>query len=676
MRRGGRVVECGGLENRFTGIPGDEGSNPSSSAIEKLRAWYTFESGGLRSPKGFEPDGKPPVRSPREEASLQAIILAAGMGKRLGELTSNNTKCMVEVNGVTLIERMLSQLDSLQPPLSRIIIVIGYEGEKLKAHVASLPLETAVEYITNEDFATTNNIVSLALTKDWLAKEDTLLLESDLIFEDGILEELVNDERPTLALVDKYASWMDGAVVKIDAKDNILAFVPGTKFALEDIPHYYKTVNIYKFGKEFSESHYLPFLEAYSKAYGDNEYYEQVLRVLIMLDDSEVKAKRLDGHQWYEIDDIQDLDIASSMFHADPEEHLKKIMERYGGYWRYPKLLDFCYLVNPYYPPKRLCDEIKAEFDRLVTEYPSGFGVNSLLAAKNFSLNRDYVLVGNGAAELIASLLRFVATPVGMIKPTFDEYPNRARRMDVETFIPQTSDLSYSARDVIEHFDETSIQSLVLINPDNPSGNYLPRGDLQAILEWAQQKSITLILDESFSDFSDEPDNSCLKDSLLEAYPNLVVVKSISKSYGIPGLRLGIMASANQETVSSVRRDVAIWNVNSFGEFYLQIAEKYKPDYEQGLGRFREERKRFLGELGRIDGLSVVPTQANFVMVKTPESMPSKDLAVRLLSEWGILIKDLSGKAVPSAHYIRLAIRSSEDNDRLLAALRSILDRA
>ena len=272
---------------------------------------------------------------------MRAIILAAGMGKRLKELTSDNTKCMVKVNGVTMIERMLSQLDSLK--LSKIVIVIGYEGQKLKEYISTLNIKTKVEYVSNDIYDKTNNIYSLYLAREHLLSEDTLLLESDLIFEDGVLKRILDDEYPNLALVAKYQSWMDGTVVTLGEDNSIKSFLNKKQFNYEDIKRYYKTVNIYKFSKEFSNTHYVPFLEAYSKALGNNEYYEQVLRVITLLDKPEIKACILENESWYEIDDIQDLDIAESIFAPTVDEKLTKIQNRYGGYWRYPELMDFCY---------------------------------------------------------------------------------------------------------------------------------------------------------------------------------------------------------------------------------------------------------------------------------------------------------------------------------------------
>lgn len=602
---------------------------------------------------------------------MQAIILAAGMGKRLKELTQNSTKCMVKVNGVTLIDRMLHQIE--RQHLSRIIIVVGYEGQKLIDYIGTLGIQTPIIYINNPIYDKTNNIYSLALAKDWLVKDDTLLFESDLIFEDSVLETLVNDPRDTLALVDKYESWMDGTCVKLGEDDSIEAFVPGKKFKFSEIKEYYKTVNLYKFSKHFSETHYVPFLEAYQAALGQNEYYEQVLRVITMLDDPEIKAKRLEGQRWYEIDDIQDLDIAESIFTPDEDERVKLLQGRYGGYWRYPKLLDFCYLVNVYYPPMRMKDELRANFNTLLTEYPSGMSVNSLLAAKNFGVHQENILVGNGAAELIKSLMSHLTGKVGFIRPTFDEYPNRYDRENSVDFTPDNQDYSYTADDLMTYFGEHKVDTLIVVNPDNPSGNYIPKADLLRLIDWSKAAGMRLLIDESFVDFADEPDNTLIEQDLLAANPHLYVMKSISKSYGVPGLRLGVLASGDTDTIAEMKKDVAIWNINSFGEFYMQIAEKYKKDYTAALVKFREERARFERELATVKGVRVIPSQANFVMVELEKGIDPKELLKRLLIKHNMLIKELTTKT-NGRNYLRLAVRDKTDNDKLVAAMKEEIE--
>ena len=150
---------------------------------------------------------------------MQAIILAAGMGKRLKELTKENTKCMVKVNGVALIDRMLHQIE--KHSISRIVIVVGYEGQKLISFIESLNINIPILFINNPIYDRTNNIYSLGLAKELLVEDDTLLLESDLIFEDAVLDAILDDDRDTLAFVYKYESWMDETCVKLSKDDTI-----------------------------------------------------------------------------------------------------------------------------------------------------------------------------------------------------------------------------------------------------------------------------------------------------------------------------------------------------------------------------------------------------------------------------------------------------------------------
>lgn len=601
---------------------------------------------------------------------MQALILAAGMGRRLKDLTSNHTKCMVKVNGITLIERMLRQLDAVS--LSRIIVVVGYKGTELKKYIDTLAIRTPICYEENPIYDKTNNIYSLALAKHHLLAEDTLLLESDLIFEDSVLQVLLTDERDTLALVDKYESWMDGTVVRLGEDDSIQDFVSGKQFVFAEIPNYYKTVNIYKFSREFSTTHYVPFLEAYSAALGNNEYYEQVLRVITLLDHPGISAKRLSGEQWYEIDDLQDLDIASSMFASDDNEKISLIQQRYGGYWRYPNLIDFCYLVNPYYPPARLKNEIRANFDVLLTQYPSGMRVNALLAAKNFGIQQEHVVVGNGAAELIKALMERLEGKIGFIRPTFEEYPNRTNPDNCVEYWPSQEDFAYCAEDLISYFEEHPIKTLVLINPDNPTGNYIEKAGVLRLAAWAEQKGILLVVDESFVDFAQEKDATLLEERILKAYSGLIVVKSISKSYGVPGLRLGILASGDTALIEWLKQQMAIWNINSFGEFYMQIAEKYQKDYAYALSQFRTAREILVAELHTIPWLHPLPTQANYVTCELKNGITAKWLTRQLLVQDNLLIKNLSDKMKNGREYVRLAVRSDADNKKLLAALRHI----
>ena len=604
---------------------------------------------------------------------MQAIILAAGMGKRLKHLTQDNTKCMLEVGERKLIDRIYDSVMAFD--ISRIIVVVGYEAKNLIQHIKSKDYKIETLFIHNKNYATTNNIYSLSLASDYMKEEDTLLFESDLIFETSIVEKILCDKRPNLAVVDKYESWMDGTVVKIDKEGNIKSFVSKKYFDYKEKSEYYKTVNIYKFSKEFSQQQYIPMLNAYIKVFGDNEYYEQVLRVLTLLEKTDLKALPLSGEKWYEIDDIQDYDIASSLFAPNDDEQWKAYTFRYGGYWRYPSLLDFCYLVNPYYPNENLINEMKNSFETLLREYPSGMGVNSLLAAKYFDLDPKYTVVGNGAAELIKAFIENYVGHMGLTFPTFEEYPNRLSEEHVVRFVPTNKDFAYTAADLAAFFNDKEIDTLLLINPDNPSGNYIPYEEMLALIEWAGSKAMRIVVDESFVDFVDVTGKfSLLENDLLERYPHLVVIKSISKSYGVPGLRLGVLASGEKGLIARLKKEVSIWNINSFAEFYMQIFGKYEKDYKEACRLFVEERKLFYEELQAVSYLRAIPSQANYFMCEVINGVRSRELAIRLLKGHNILIKDCSGKeAFNGKQYIRLAVRDRKDNSRLVSILKGYM---
>ena len=602
---------------------------------------------------------------------MQAIILAAGMGKRLGEYTKNNTKCMVPVNGTPLIDRVLRQLSELD--LRRVVIVVGYEGQKLMDYLGDKYQNLMIEYVNNPVYDKTNNIYSLSLAKDKLQEDDTLLIESDLIFDDGMFNLLVDNPYPNLSLVAKYESWMDGTMVKIDEDNNIVDFVPKEAFRYSETTSYFKTINIYKFSKEFSQTKYVPFLDAYTKAVGNNEYYENVLRIITFLNSHDLKALPITNEKWYEIDDKQDLDIAEALF-ADEKDVLRKYYGRYGGFWRFPKMLDYCYLVNPYFNESRIIDEMEAYFRTLIAEYPSGMKVNTLLASKCWGVREDYIIPGNGAAELIKTLMELLPGTLGITRPTFEEYPNRRNKEDLITFIPQDKEYRYSVKDLMDYFGEHHADNILLINPDNPSGNFIPIVDVIAFAAWCSTQNTRLIVDESFVDFSNGfEDNTLLHNDILEAYPNLVVMKSISKSYGVPGIRLGILCSADTELISKMKKMVSIWNINSFAEYFMQIYSKYEKDYKRACEKFIVEREDFEQKLREISFLRVMPSQANYFLCEILPPKNANDLVIIMLKRYNILVRDCSDKqGFDGKQYMRISVRNHEDNVKLIAAFKEL----
>ncbi len=602
---------------------------------------------------------------------MQAIILAAGRGYRLNRLTENNTKCMVKINGVTLIERMLKQLDKYS--LDRIIIVDGYKNEILEEHINSLTLQTPLRYVLNSDYLKTNNIYSLFLAKDYLCGDDSIVIESDIIFDEHILEQVIDGCYENIAVIDKYKSWMTGQGVILNDEGEIVRFLRENEIDHNHIKTNFKTIGLYRLNASFFKNFYLPFLKAYIEVYGGNDKYDQVLNVLTSDGRTKVNTLLVGNYSWYEINDIQDVDLASTLFSEDEDKITEAMLGRWGGYWRYPEYLDYFYLVTPYYPTKAIVEEMKANFEELLIQYPSGMKVNALLAAKEFMVEPENIVIGNGAAELIKSLMERVSGDTGFIRPTFEEYANRYVRGNKIEFYVENDNYSYTIEDIIDYYSEKSIQNLVIVNPDNPSGNYIEKANMLRLIGWAKDRNVKIIVDESFADFSDEEDSTLINQSILDEYPNLYAIKSISKSYGVPGLRLGVLATGDTETIAWIKKDVAIWNINSFAEFYMQIAGKYKKEYKSALSRFRIERREFESQLAGVGSIRVIPSQANYVMIELLGEVKAEEVKRRMLIDHHIFIKTLGKKLKTDRQYLRLAIRNREDNEMFIRALESVI---
>lgn len=600
---------------------------------------------------------------------MQALMLAAGMGRRLGKYTEAMTKCMISVGGRTLLERTVDALK--KAGIQKFVMVVGWEADKLVEFVQNNIHDMECEFVYNYDYATTNNIYSLWLAREYLLRDDTVLLESDLVYDQSVLKCVVDAPENDMVVVAPYEQWMDGTVVTLDDAGNVSEFIAKKDFSFDHADRYYKTVNIYKFSREFSQRHYLPFLEAYIKAYGVNQYYETVLKVIAHISNTKLHTYVLRDMPWYEIDDAQDLDIANTLF-APEDEKLQAYEQHYGGYWRFPGLKDFCYLVNPYFPPQKLVDQMKYSYKPLLEQYPSGMEVQKLLAGKMFKLDSEYLLVGNGAAELINTLGKCITTGRIIVSiPAFNEYVRCFSDCEIISVDASGNDYTSKPMDMLDR--AVAGDTVVLVNPDNPSGQMIEKERLFAFLEACEAKSIRSIVDESFVDFADSDKRfSLLTEETLAAYPHMVVIKSISKSYGVPGVRLGIAASADRALLRRMRDEMPIWNINSFGEYFLQIYGLYASEYKDACDHIAENRRRLSEELREIPYLTVYPSQSNYIMCRVSLPWTAKGLATHLLTRYSILIKSLSQKhGFEGKEYVRIAVKDGAENNALIHALKA-----
>jgi histidinol-phosphate/aromatic aminotransferase/cobyric acid decarboxylase-like protein/choline kinase len=601
---------------------------------------------------------------------MQAVILAAGMGKRLGKLTDSDTKCMVEVNGIKLIDRLLDSINAVG--VNRVVIVVGYKSEKVMSYVGDNWKGTPIIFVENENYDKTNNIYSLFLASSYLKTEDTILFESDVIFEHSIIQRLVDSDDPNLAVVAPYENWMDGTVVELDANRYIQNFVNKTGFIYENFDKYFKTVNIYKFSEKFLVNTYIPFLKAYTEVFGNNEYYEEVLKLIVNVQQTQLKALVLGLESWYEIDTLEDLDTASSIFSTGSEQ-VSSLLKRHGGYWRFPRVLDFCYLVNPFFPSTFFINELAQDFELLTRNYPSTSRIHERIIASYYGIEESQVVIGNGASELIANLARVLpGKRLGYFVPAFEEYRLRFHEFEQIQLLAPLDNLGSRFQQIIDEIERFDI--FVIVNPDNPTGFTFSEHEILHLIEIFKKSRKVLVVDESFIDFSNAGEAATLiKSSIITDNPHLVIIKSISKSFGIPGIRLGVVATSDLDLCGNLRKLLPVWNINSFAEMFLQKLAKYRKEYLAACIDFVAERHRFYSLLIEIDTIYVFPSQANFFMIRINNGVPASKLTLDLLKN-NILIRDLTGKiGIDSDSYIRIAIRSHKDNDVIISALKNLL---
>lgn len=597
---------------------------------------------------------------------MQAIMLAAGMGSRLGKYTKNNTKCLLNVNGKTLLERAIDSL--LEANVNKLILVLGYKKENVKKFIDEKKLNKKVniEYVDNDIYDKTNNIYSLYLARKYLLQDDTILLESDLIYDHNIINDLVKSEYADCAVIAKYEQWMDGTMVTLQ-KNIVSSFVEKKDFDINNVDNYYKTVNIYKFSKVFSKRFYVPFLQTYIKTYGNNDYYELVLKVISGLKEANLYGFVIDK-KWYEIDDAQDYNIAKTIFSNNSSEKLASFHKRFGGYWRFNGMLDYCYLVNPYFPTKQMLDKMKYFYDELLFNYPSGQMVQRICASRLFNnVSESNILVGNGAAELINQLKYVVGENIALTVPAFNEYIRCFDNCKISYIYSKENNFKLSFEKIKKMLD--IVDSVIIVSPDNPSGSQLSYTEIIDLLNYAKIKNKKIILDESFGDFSDFR-FTLFDDDILNKYPNLIAIKSVSKSYGVPGLRLGILGCSDQNVINLINAKLPIWNINSFAEYFLQIISIYKKDYINACNTIANERNIFYEKLNTIEDIFVYKSQANYFMIKLNKGN-AQVLAEYLLNNYNILIKVLTNKnGFDNGEYIRIAIKNNKENNYLFECIK------
>lgn len=595
---------------------------------------------------------------------MQAIILAAGKGKRLGKL-GDIPKCLLEVNGEKLIDRTLASLEDAD--IKNVIIVVNYKAdmieEYLTSHYSDFNFTFINENITMSKYVEDarqghNNIYSLYLCSEYLKKDDTVLIESDILYPKRLIWKLTDkyNSAKSFVVVSKFdEKTMFGSALEFNPENQVI-----TKFdrciEFDSTDNLYKTVNIYKFTKEWSQDNLIPALEEKLKNNGIFEFYEQAIFDTTKYT-SPLYAFILHKKDiWWEIDTASDYDLASYIMTENAKERYIQLKNKYGGYWRIPNLVDCCYLGNPFFNPKELLYDLQDNLKSIITSYPSGEYENRRNAGRLFNLNYSHILVGNGAGELIRAVGKTLSGTATCQTPIFNEY--------IEAFGDRIH-LDWDADNDIH----------IIVNPNNPTNNLVSKEVILKCInnEFNCVNTPYVIIDESFMDFVEPTKRfSFLDEDFLINHPNVIIIKSLGKSYNLNGAKLGILAGGDINLINKIRDNLPSWNINGVSEFLLRELYKYQIDYSKACLDLIKERKRIIklltNELN--NEIYVEDSNTDFITIYL-RNVSSQEFCVDMLYYYNIFIKDLSDKkGMEKLNAVRISINLPEVNDYVIESIK------
>lgn len=354
------------------------------------------------------------------------------------------------------------------------------------------------------------------------------------------------------------------------------------------------------------------------------------------------------------------------------EQQYEKLATAHGGYWRYG-FIDHAYLYNLHFPPERFFELLKSQIHELVLNYPVAQGTLAGWVGDLIDQPPERIVVGNGAAELIKIVSGHVAKKVIIPVPSFNEYANAAPAGTVVEFALDAPTFQLDVDKFAAEALRCKADVAIVVSPNNPTSLLVPKADLIRLVTKLAEHDCMLIVDESFIDFASNRDKETLERDIAQ-YENLAIFKSMSKAYGICGLRIGYMLTANAVFADKVRAGLHIWNLNGFAETFLKMAPEYREEFEISCAQVRKERDQFYLDLCSIDGMVVYKPDANYIFCRLPDHAPSgPDVARKLFVDHNIYIKHCEGKSMPeSDRYIRIASRTPAENTNIVAALKNI----
>ena len=590
-----------------------------------------------------------------------SIILAAGSGNRMKPLTDACHKTLLKVAGKEILTRIIEGVQN--NGITRIVLVTGYRADEVEGFVAAKFPEVKFTFVRNERFLETNNIYSMALAFEQIEiDEDVILIESDLICEERIFSRVIHSPHRNVALVDRYRTGMDGTVVAIH-EGVVTSVIPphqqGPKFDFSDK---YKTLNIYKFDRTFCATTFKRLLTYYAKVIDSNCYYELILGMLIYMQQETIHAEIIDSERWAEVDDPNDLRGAEFVFNVD--QKFPEIDKAFGGFWNYD-ILDFGFIRNMYFPTPSMYSEMRNSLEEILQSYSSNHRILREKLSWFLQCREERLNVLGGGCQAFPILRDFLAARRTWIpRPTFGEYA----RFGASAMHYEENGGDYISELMRRVLAEDAV---IFVNPNNPTGTALAG---RSIFDFAKHRPKNIVVvDESFIDFATgESVQQCLE---AEPLDNVVIVKSLSKSLGVPGARLGYTYSSNVQFNAAMSQHLPIWQVGSIAEFLLEICLKHRRDLATSFADTRRDRKNFSAQLAGLSGIQrVYPSGGNFLLAQlgAPAEMAAQ-LCRRLMTDRNIYVKNVSSKFLDGAGYLRIAVRLPRENSMLCGAIDEIV---
>lgn len=345
--------------------------------------------------------------------------------------------------------------------------------------------------------------------------------------------------------------------------------------------------------------------------------------------------------------------------------------------------VDACFLSNPYatnlfleYFNKEVVST--GEINNLLEFYPSQNNVIAQYIENQLQIPVGHVFVANGAIEAIQAVIhRYSKGKIVVIIPTFSAYYEYASHEDQVIFynLKKEENFKLDIDAYIQFVNEFKPDTIILINPNNPDGGYINKFDMLKIiseLSWVNN----IIIDESFSHFAYENSDLELMSIVPSVYEmdNVTVVKSMSKDFGIAGIRCGYAIMA-KDRVKDLLKNGYLWNSNGFAEYFFKLYSRHDflKKYEIIRRKYITEALFFISELNRINNIHVYPSRANFVLIELLNKKTADEISTRLICDFGIYVRNCNDKIGLDGEFIRIAARTNEENSLIIQALKEVV---